>query len=346
MKDKKEITILDFIKKSNECSSKEIYEGIKTTISYATVKRILTKLVSENLIVTLGKGKGTKYLISPAYELLLPIDIKKYFSKEVDERKIIKHFNFTIIKKTLKTTNVFTVQEINKLLSLQETYKQNISKLSKSEFNNELERLAIDLSWKSSQIEGNTYTLLETERLLKQKETASGKTKEEAIMLLNHKKAIDFIISQPNYLTPLTTSKIENIHSLLIKQLDIDKNIRKRRVGITGTNYRPLDNEFQIKEALSDLCNLVNKKKNVFEKALLSLVLISYIQPFSDGNKRTARIISNAILINNKYCPISYRTVDSVDYKKAMLLFYEQNNISIFKEIFINQFEFAVNTYF
>jgi Fic family protein len=75
-------------------------------------------------------------------------------------------------------------------------------------------------------------------------------------------------------------------------------------------------------------------------------VLLSYIQPFLDGNKRTARIISNAILINNKYCPISFRTVDSIDYKKAMLVFYEQNNISAFKKIFIEQFEFAVKTYF
>lgn len=75
-------------------------------------------------------------------------------------------------------------------------------------------------------------------------------------------------------------------------------------------------------------------------------MLLSYIQPFSDGNKRTARITSNAILITNKYCPISFRSVDSVDYKKAMLIFYEQNNISAFKKIFIDQFAFAVQTYF
>ena len=80
--------------------------------------------------------------------------------------------------------------------------------------------------------------------------------------------------------------------------------------------------------------------------ALLALVLLSYIQAFSDGNKRTARITSNAILIANKYCPISFRTVDSVDYKKAMLIFYEQNNLSAFKKIFIDQFAFAVQTYF
>lgn len=79
---------------------------------------------------------------------------------------------------------------------------------------------------------------------------------------------------------------------------------------------------------------------------ILALVLLSYIQAFSDGNKRTARITSNAILIANRYCPISFRTVDSVDYKKAMLIFYEQNNISAFKKIFIDQFAFAVQTYF
>ena len=84
----------------------------------------------------------------------------------------------------------------------------------------------------------------------------------------------------------------------------------------------------------------------VFEQALLALMLISYIHPFVDGNKRTARIVSNALLINHKYCPISFRTVDSVDYKKAMLLFYEQNNVTAFKEVFIEQFEFAVTTYF
>jgi Fic family protein len=117
-------------------------------------------------------------------------------------------------------------------------------------------------------------------------------------------------------------------------------------VGISGTNYKPLDNEFQIREALQDMCDVINNKKNVFEKALLALLLISYIQPFSDGNKRTARIISNAILIQYHYCPLSFRTIDSIDYKKAMLIFYEQTNISPFKKIFINQFEFAVNTYF
>lgn len=214
------------------------------------------------------------------------------------------------------------------------------------EYTKEMERLGIDLSWKSSQIEGNTYSLLETERLLTEKEEAKGKSKEEAIMLLNHKDSLKFILQEPDYLETLTVTHIENIHSILTKDLNVDRNIRSRRVGITGTNYRPLDNEFQIREAMRDTCDLINGKSCVFGKALLALVLLSYIQPFADGNKRTARIVSNVILIANKYCPLSFRTVDSIDYKKAMLIFCEQNNIFAFKRIFMEQFEFAVNTYF
>lgn len=154
------------------------------------------------------------------------------------------------------------------------------------------------------------------------------------------------IIQNKEFIEPLKLSSIEDIHSILMKELGVERNIRKRRVGISGTNYVPLDNEFQLKEALENMCEIVNTQKDVFSKALLVLVLISYIQPFGDGNKRTARIISNALLMNNNYCPISFRTVDSIDYKKAMLIFYEQNNIVPFKKIFISQFEFAVKTYF
>lgn len=344
--DNTETVIIELLKRNAGLSSKEVHDSISPGVSYATVKRILTKLVAENLLAIKGRGKGTKYLISTAYELLYPINLETYYQKEIDERVIKAGFNFELITNVLPKISLFTATEQEHLHSLQTLYEQNIKQLSASEYQKELERLAIDLSWKSSQIEGNTYSLLETERLLKEKETASGKTKEEAVMLLNHKEAIDFVVANPDYLTPLSVNKIEDIHGILIKELLVEKNVRTRRVGISGTNYRPLDNEFQIKETMRDMCVLINAKENVFEKALLALVLISYIQPFMDGNKRTARIVSNALLIHYKHCPISFRTVDSIDYKKAMLLFYEQNNLSAFKQIFIEQFAFAVNTYF
>lgn len=338
--------MLDYIQKYPNSSSREIHEGLENIVAFATVKRTINLLLEKNLIASIGRGKSTKYAVSKALDILVPIEIETYFEKEIDERKIKDTFNFSLIKDTLKNVLIFTKEEAEKLSNLQHQFSDNISKLSVTEFNKEFERLAIDLSWKSSQIEGNTYSLLETERLLKEKETATGKTKDEAVMLLNHKEALDFLLANPDYINPLVVSRIEDIHSILVNGLGIDRNIRNRRVGISGTNYKPLDNEFQIKEALEDLCLLINSRENIFDKSFLALVLLSYIQPFADGNKRTARIISNAILIHHKYCPISFRTVDSIDYKKAMLVFYEQNNISAFKKIFIEQYEFAVKTYF
>ena len=346
MLDHKSKEILELVKENPLLSSKEIHDRLELEIGYATVKRMLTQLISENLISPVGKGRGTKYKIAPVYDLFYPVDLNRYFEKEIDERKIKGSFNFLLMKGVLSKVNLFSDEELQYLDNLQEQFKKNTSELSESEYSIELERLAIDLSWKSSQIEGNTYSLLETERLFKEKEMAVGKVKDDATMLLNHKEALDLIFENPDYIRPLTISRIGDIHSILIQDLGVNRNIRKRRVGISGSNYKPLDNEFQIKEALTEMCELVNGCESVFEKALLLLVLISYIQPFGDGNKRTARIISNAILIENSFCPISFRTIDFIEYKKAMLLFYEQNNITEFKKIFINQFEFAVNTYF
>jgi Fic family protein len=338
--------ILEFLENNPLSSSKDIYDGISSTKGYATIKRSLNNLIEQNYISKEGKGKGTKYLLSTSYSIIRKIDIEEYFTQDIDDRKIQSSFNFKLISEILPKVELFSQSELQKLQMLQKQFQNNINLLSTSQYENELERLAIDLSWKSSQIEGNTYSLLETERLLKEKLTADGKTKEEAIMLLNHKEAIDFIIMHPDYLNPIKVNRIEDIHSILVKELGIKRNIRNHRVGISGTNYKPLDNEHQLREALNQMCDLVNLKQNVFEKALLLLVLLSYLQAFDDGNKRTARIVSNACLIHHKHCPISFRTVDSIEYKKAMLLFYEQNNISAFKTLFMEQFEFAVNTYF
>lgn len=346
MTEKYKQQILDYLLKHPSSSSKELFESVDSGLSYSTFKRYLTTLLSDNLITSTGNKNATRYQVSPAYEVLYPIDVNLYFEKEQDERQIKQQFNLSLMTTTLNNVSLFTSDELSHLDDLQQTFRDNIAHLSRSTYEKEMERLAIDLSWKSSQIEGNTYSLLETERLLKEKETAAGKPKDDATMLLNHRDALNFIIEYPDHLVPINISRIEEIHSILIKDLGVDRNLRQRRVGISGTNYVPLDNEHQIRDAVTELCTLINNKQNIFEKALLALVMLSYIQPFADGNKRTARIISNAILMGYQYCPLSFRTIDSIEYKKAMLIFYEQNNIQPFKEIFKNQFEFAVNTYF
>ncbi len=324
----------------------EIASLMSDAPSDSTMKRHIAELVGKEMVESHGHGPATKYDLSAQSRITMPLDIGSYFEKDMDERQIQKTFNFQLITESLPKVTLFTDEEMSRLNTAQQVFKNNVSVLSPTEYHKEMTRLGVDLSWKSSQIEGNTYSLLETERLLKESQTAQGKTKEEAVMLLNHKDALKFIVETPDYLSEISVRRIEDIHSILIKELGVDRNIRHHRIGITGTNYRPPDNEFQIREALEDMCALINGKANVFEKALLAVTLLSYIQAFTDGNKRTARIAANAILIASGYCPISFRTVDSVEYKKAMLMFYEQNNIAAFKRIFIEQFVFATDTYF
>ena len=338
--------ILQYLHYHPLSSRGDITAGTAFKGSDATLKRVIAAGIKAGDIVAEGKARATRYRLSPQAQLLMPLNLDTYFALEVDERQVHSSYNFELINGLLAETRFFSDKELAHLDALQEEFRQHISELTDNEYRKEMERLGIDLSWKSSQIEGNTYTLLETERLLRESKTAEGKSKEEAVMLLNHKDALSFILDNPDYLQELTVSHIEDIHQLLTKDLSIDKGLRRHRVGITGTNYHPLDNEFQIREAMRDACKLINSKYNIFEKALLTLLLLSYIQPFLDGNKRTARITSNAILIANDYCPLSFRSVDSIDYKKAMLIFYEQNNLYAFKQIFMEQFEFAVKEYF
>lgn len=338
--------ILQFLHYHPASTRDEIRQGISFTGSDATLKRLISNAVVSGDVAVSGKARTTRYSLSHQAFITMPLDLDTYFAVEEDKRVIQSTFNFELIRDILPSVSLFSEDELAHLNALQDEFRQHLSQLTDNEYRQEMERLGIDLSWKSSQIEGNTYSLLETERLLRESKTADGKTQEEAIMLLNHKYALRFVLDNPDYLQQLTISRIEDIHSLLIKDLAVDKGIRHRRVGITGTNYRPLDNEFQIREAMQSMCDLINSRTTIFDKALLALVLLSYIQAFMDGNKRTARITSNAILIANGYCPLSFRTVESIDYKKAMLIFYEQNNLYAFKQIFIQQFEFAVQEYF
>ncbi|MEN9599672.1 MAG: hypothetical protein RL596_1991 [Bacteroidota bacterium] len=337
--------IINYLQANPASSSTQIAAHFTSEASYATVKRILKQLVEDGFITVTGKARAARYAISRQYQFIHPINQHDYFLVEQDARRIQQGFNFSILQALLAGLSLFTEEELHFLNGLNSTWVNKLSNMNHDQKWKSFERWAVDLSWKSSQIEGNTYSLLETERLLLEKRTAEGKTQDEATMLLNHKAGIDFILAHPEYVQPLTRSAIEDVHSLLIKDLPIERNIRSHAVAITGTNYRPLDNVFQIKEALELLCVVANRQVHFMEKAFLLLIMIAYIQPFEDGNKRTARILSNAILLQNGSCPLSYRTLDPLDYKKAMLIFYEQNNVSVFKKIFMDQFAFAVNEY-
>lgn len=344
---KRQSKLLNILSTQKWLSRSQMINFLKTEheeVSFMTVNRDLSYLLNLNLIEKHGNGKATSYRLSIKYNLLRNIDTKEYYEKDIDHREIIERFNSNIF--SLIQNEVLTKEELSELNTLNEIFNGNLKQLSDVIRKKEFERVIIEISWKSSVLEGNTYTLLETETLLKDGIEAKGKKKEEAIMIINHKEALEFILQNGDQFIELNVRIIEHIHSMLIDNLGVTKNIRNSLVRITGTNYKPLDNKFQIREALEQYCEIINNKANVFEKALLTIPLIGYIQPFEDGNKRTGRIIANALLLSNNSFPLSFRNVDVNEYREAMVVFYEINNLSLLKNIFMQQSRFVVENYF
>ncbi|MBR1606036.1 MAG: Fic family protein [Alphaproteobacteria bacterium] len=345
MLNKRQKMIFNYIEQSGAVSREQIQEAVSKEFekcSKVTILRDLDVLIAEGLISKTGTTKSALYALSIKNKLLSEVDVEAYFAN--DERKLENNrFNFEIMS---HLSNLLTPKEQQEYAHLNEQYLKSRAGMSPTILRKEFERLTIELAWKSSKIEGNTYTLLDTERLLKDNVSADGKTEQETQMIINHKKALDYIIGNTNEYKELTVRKIEELHRLLVEGLGVSYGVRQTLVGIVGTDYKPLDNEFQIKEALEQLVKLVNQTENPLEKALITVLMISYIQPFEDGNKRTSRILGNALLLANDYCPLSYKSVDEVEYKKGVILFYEQNNASYFKKLFLEQYQQAVKKYF
>jgi len=338
--------ILNIINQHNGLLREEIREKIRSfyPVSRITLIRDLNFLLNNKLIKFQGKARATKYLSKIDNLLLRQFDIERYFADDFDKRKNVKKtFDFEIFK---NLNNLFFSEEIKMLNNISHSFQKETAKLNPDVLKRELERFVIELAWKSSKIEGNTYTLLETETLIKDQKEAKGRSKEEAIMILNHKIVFEEILKNKNEFRKLSISKINQLHNLLIKDLNVSTGIRKQAVGIVGTVYQPLNNEHQLKEVFDKTIEIINQTKNNFEKALIAQFMIPYIQPYADGNKRTARMLTNAILLAYDLYPLSYRSVNEDEFKKALILFYEQGSIYQIKKIFIDQVKFANETYF
>jgi len=309
-------------------------------VSKLTLIRDLKSLVDSGLVKTQGIGKSTVY-ISLQNPLLKFIDLRRYFSQDSKLRVNVKTgFDFSVFN--YLRTALMEKELKKKLLRLSRQEK----KLDPTIFKREIERFTVEFSWKSSRIEGNTYSLLETDILIRQMKEAEGHPREEAIMILNHKAAIDYILKNREEFRRLTLEKVLKIHALLTGGLGISAAIRSNPVAITGTHYLPLAEHDSINKALKQTIELINTVKSPLLKAFIASFMIAYIQPFTDGNKRTSRTLTNAILIAYDLYPLSYRDVKEIDYLESMLLFYEQNNLYHLKQMFVDQLDFSQNNYF
>lgn len=340
---KNQLHILTVFAKNEVLSSSSIAKLARNSRSLVTIKRYLSILLEDGYLIRIGRGRSVKYKLSKKGLLLRPIDIQDYLKSPINERRSIKNFQFDVVRPP--SISVFSQTELNALDEATSIYRSKAVDKDPVIQKKELMRFIIEFSWKTSQIEGNTYDLIDTEQLLLYGTKSTHNTEFESQMILNQKEALDFIIeTEPLWAKP-SPALIEKLHNYVSYKLNIPIGYRKSLVGITGTDYRPLENKFQIKEAVQGLSDYINNSDNVYDKALFAMIGLSYIQPFVDENKRTSRLLGNAILLANNNAPLSFRNVDDRVYKEAVLIFYEQNSILAFKKLFIDQYLFAANNY-
>lgn len=342
---KQQKIIILFLENVTLSSSEAHAQLVKTgeDISLVTVKRILSLLTKRGALSVFGSGRRTSYGLATAGRIFADIDAKKYCQVEPDKRYGMSSFNFQLFPEL--PTEIFTDKELGILHSATVEYERRTTDLPMSIQKKEMERLVIELSWKSSKIEGNTYTLLDTEKLILDNKEAPGHDRKETIMILNHKDAFNFIHDNKGQFQSLSRANLEKLHTIMVKDLSIGLGLRKKPVGVVGSKYQPLDNIYQIEEAVETLGQAVLKVSSPYAKALIALLGISYIQPFEDGNKRTGRLMANALLLAHGLAPLSYRSVDENEYREAMMVFYELNSCGPFKNIFVSQYDFAAKNY-
>lgn len=314
----------------------------KAELSKITFIRDLNYLIANNFVKRTGKAKNTSYSLAEKNSLLTFIDLEAYFKTDFEDRNINIKFQPEVFG---KLKNLYNQKEIFLWEKARKKFDMAKLKLDPSIYKRELERFVIELSWKSSQIEGNTYTLLESETLIKQNIRAKGHPEEESQMILNHKRAFDVILEKKDSFKVLSFSDVIQLHQVLTEGL-VTSGIRSQEVRISGTRYEPVSDKHDIEIFLRELIKLINNLKYPPEKALVASIMIAYLQPFADGNKRTSRMLANAILFAFDYLPLSYRSVDVNEYRSAMVIFYETNNLYNYKRLFINQLQFAVENYF
>lgn len=338
--------ILSLIIQRGSLRSSQVHEALvqlRHDMALVTVKRALSTMAKAGFVVPSGTGRSTAYAITTPGRLFLDIDAQQYCMMDPDNRYGSTGFNFDLLKEV--PAELFTDSELQVLKRATREYKRRTIHVSKTIAKKELERLVIELSWKSSKIEGNTYTLLDTEKLILEHKEAPGHSEREARMILNHRDAFTLIHENARDFRTLTRANLEHLHGKIVKGLGVRKGLRRSPVGVTGSRYRPLDNIHQITDAIHALSAAVEKMKSPYAKALLALLGISYIQPFEDGNKRTSRLMANALLLAHRCAALSYRSVNENAYREATLAFYELNSIVPFKRIFIEQYEFAAGNY-
>jgi Fic family protein len=310
-----------------------------------TLQRRLDKLVETEQIKTLGNHRTRVYLIPTPSQSTIPLaewmceeskEIREILSKPISIRHPVGYNPDFLDRYTPNKTHYLPQQTREQLAQIGEV---GISNLPAGTYIRQiLDRLLIDLSWNSSRLEGNTYTLLETHRLLELEEEVTGKAAIETQMIINHKRAIEMLADEAAHIG-FNRYTLCNLHALLSDNLLNDPascgRLRSRSVGISGTVFHPLDLPQAIEMRFLEVLKKATAIQDAFEQAFFVMVHLPYLQAFDDVNKRVSRLAANIPLIKHNLCPLSFIDVERDDYITATLGVYELERIEYLRDVFV-----------
>jgi Fic family protein len=342
-------------------SAPEILRALVIPIAPRTLQYRLKHLVTRNRLIMVGGGRWARYrmpdaaidtaLPQDADEPVIPlseagISIRTIVRQALEARKPVGYDRKFLDRYRPNTSFYLTAQDRAHLAAVGRpriaeqpagTYAKQI-----------LNRLLIDLAWNSSRLEGNTYSLLDTKRLIELGEEAEGCAHLEAQMILNHKDAIEFLVSAADEIG-FNRYTLLNLHALLANNLLADPTaagrLRYIAVGIERSSFHPLEVPQLIEEGFDQILATAAAINDPFEQAFFVMVQLPYLQPFDDVNKRVSRLAANIPLIKGNLSPLSFVDVSRQTYTEAVLGVYELNEIDLLKDVFIWAYERSAARY-
>ncbi|MEJ2741140.1 MAG: Fic family protein [Gammaproteobacteria bacterium] len=344
--------ILAILEKNPEgLSTSKISKLIGFSANYKTLQRRLVSMSDDGLILKVGEKKARKYypvnvskkenighLSDSTHEIFSPEsqNILKFLDTPPHGRPKMS-YNRVFLDSYDPNKTAYVPEKVRK--QLYKEGKRFDKSLAAGTYAREIcQRLLIDLPYNSSRLEGNTYSRLDTQKLVEDGITAEDKVHEETVMIMNHKEALLFLVENAQDIE-LNSLTIRNLHHLLSQDLlaspEACGNIRSSiEVNIGQSTYKPLNNPLLLKELFELILLKARKIKNPFEQSFFLLVHLSYLQAFEDVNKRTSRLSCNIPFIKENLCPLSFTDVSRDDYTTALVVMYEKNNVNPMLELY------------
>lgn len=357
-------TLLEVVARfPNGASLELIAEATDLPVSRRTIMRRLAELVAHGSVRKAGNSRAAKYFAvkrKPKTDNPDPIqsgnivpvgkpgqEILRLVTRPLGARKPVGYNRKFLADYQPNRTSYLTPADTQRLVTASKTVDAD-AKRAGTYAQRILHRLLIDLAWNSSRLEGNTYSLLDTQRLIEAGEPADGKAASDAQMILNHKAAIEFLAASADDID-FDRYTILNLHGLLAENLLPDPEaagrIRQIPVSISKSVYHPIDVPQLIDECFNELLAKAAAIKDPFEQAFFIMVQLPYLQPFEDVNKRVSRLAANIPLFQQNLTPISFVDVPDDTYTYGMLGVYELNRVDLLKDVFLWAYERSADRY-